>query len=1140
MKVESKKVGDGVVVITFAGNAVNALSGRLREAVAAAVRAAEADPSVKAIVLGAEYRRGFFSGGADISEFAAFADGHAPAVGSTDDFDRLENCAKPVVAAVAGTCLGGGLELALCCAARVASKNAAFGLPELKLGIIPGLGGTQRLPRVVGFGAALQMMLASETISATRANELGLMDKLVDRPHDVETAAVAYAEMLAAQPSLRKFSLQRSDKIGSAEKCTQIAEATLQSKDFKKMSSNGSMPQFAGCVRAALHGAQHGGAAGLREEGRIFLECLSGPVSRALIHMFFAQRKQAAPLDLGASAVHPQQQQASAARPIQLVGVIGGGLMGAGIATVMAKAGIRVIIKEIDSNAAEAAHARVKRNLSEKYASALELVSVTTSWDDLSRIDMGIEAVLEDVKLKQEILKTMAQVAPSHCILGTNTSTINIDLVAALIPKEHYVQGRVIGAHFFSPAHLMPLWEIVQTHSTSPEVVKACIQLAKKCKKTPIVVGNCAGFAVNRMYFPQGQAASFAVTGLGVHPYDIDRAMADFGLALGAFKLLDQVGLDVGVAVGSTFDMAFAERTFNDGLLEALLATGRKGQKSGAGFYRYENKSRVPIADAEALEPLIQAARDKQVLARGAKLVSPNLSPSQLVELVLLPCVNEACRILEEKVVNEGSDLDLCSVFGYGFPHYRGGLLHWANEACGGPRGLVDRLRAMHELSGGLPLFAPSHALVRLAYNHCASICYAPRPRRTSGSPDDIVIVGALRTAVGRAYRGGLKDTQPEDLVAPVMARLLRDSGINPDDVDDVVLGMVLPRGDSGVVQTRVAGVFAGLPVTTPVRTINRLCSSGLQAIADAAASIQAGHYNIAMAGGVESMSGAPFTNKDLTMNPRAKEVEHAMDCYLSMGETSENVALRYGVPRDKQDRLAVVSHSRAGNSLLSRKQASEIVPIKTKVVIPPPKDDKAAQPQVRAITVEQDEGIRIGTSLKGMAKLKPVFQKDGTTTAGNSSQLSDGAAMTLLMKRSEARTRGLPIRATFRAFAVVGVDPAVMGIGPAEAIPAVLEKAGLVKEDIDLFEVNEAFGSQAEYCIDVLQLNRDIVNVNGGAIAIGHPLGMTGARLTVSIINELERRGGKYGVVSMCIGTGMGAAAVIEITDDATTSSRL
>lgn len=419
-----------------------------------------------------------------------------------------------------------------------------------------------------------------------------------------------------------------------------------------------------------------------------------------------------------------------------------------------------------------------------------------------------------------------------------------------------------------------------------------------------------------------------------------------------------------------------------------------------------------------------------------------------------------------------------------------------------------------------------------------------PRPPLVAGADADVVVVSALRTPVGRGGRGNLKDTPAEDLLIPLIEQHLQRTGVPPADIGDVVVGTVLPRGDLAAVAMRVGTLCGGLPDTVPVRLVNRLCSSGLQAIADAAAAIARGDYAIALAGGVESMSQNALRAQDWKRNPRVAECKAAADSYLSMGETSENVAERFGVSRERQDRLAVASHARAARAVLSGRLEREIVPVHTSVT-PLPSPRRASQNAAREqdartpdatpaaptpVTVRRDEGFRVGVSMQSLAKLPPVFRKHGgSTTAGNSSQVSDGAALVMLMTRAEAQRRDLRPLGTLRAFAVAGVDPAVMGIGPAVAIPRAVQQAGIALDAVDLFEINEAFGSQAEYCIDSLGLDRDVVNVNGGGIALGHPLGMTGARLSVSVLHEMARRGGRFGVVSMCIGTGMGAAAVFE-----------
>ncbi|XAR58708.1 Acetyl-CoA C-acyltransferase [Bertholletia excelsa] len=319
---------------------------------------------------------------------------------------------------------------------------------------------------------------------------------------------------------------------------------------------------------------------------------------------------------------------------------------------------------------------------------------------------------------------------------------------------------------------------------------------------------------------------------------------------------------------------------------------------------------------------------------------------------------------------------------------------------------------------------------------------------------------------------------------------------------------------------------YAGFPDTVPIRTVNRQCSSGLQAVADVAAYIKAGFYDIGIGAGVETMT-VDNIERIKSDNPKVDTFAQARDCLLPMGITSENVAEHYGVTRQEQDQAAVVSHQRAAAASASGKFKDEIVPVYTKVV-----DPKTGE--VKPIIVSVDDGIRPNTNMADLAKLKPAFKKDGTTTAGNASQLSDGAGAVLLMKRSLAMQKGLPILGVFRSFAAVGVDPAVMGVGPVAAIPAAVKSAGLELDDIGLFEINEAFASQYVYSCKKLKLDTNKVNVNGGAMALGHPLGATGARSVATLLYEMKRRGKdcRFGVISMCIGSGMGAAAVFERGD--------
>lgn len=397
---------------------------------------------------------------------------------------------------------------------------------------------------------------------------------------------------------------------------------------------------------------------------------------------------------------------------------------------------------------------------------------------------------------------------------------------------------------------------------------------------------------------------------------------------------------------------------------------------------------------------------------------------------------------------------------------------------------------------------------------------------RTSAFGDDVVIVAAYRTPLCKAKRGSFKDTFADDLLAPVLKALIEKTNVNPAEVGDIVVGSVLAPGSQRASECRMAAFYAGFPETVPVRTVNRQCSSGLQAVADVAAAIKAGFYDIGIGAGLESMTTNPMAWEG-SVNPRVKDLVQAQDCLLPMGITSENVAHRFGVTREEQDQAAVESHKKAAAATAAGKFKDEIIPVHTKIVDPKSGDEKP-------IVVTVDDGIRPNATVADLAKLKPVFKKSGTTTAGNSSQVTDGAGAVLLMKRSVAMRKGLPILGVFRTFAAVGVDPAIMGIGPAVAIPAAVKAAGLEVDDIDLFEINEAFASQFVYCRKKLDLDPEKINVNGGAMAIGHPLGATGARCVATLLHEMKRRGKdcRFGVISMCIGTGMGAAAVFERGD--------
>jgi len=388
----------------------------------------------------------------------------------------------------------------------------------------------------------------------------------------------------------------------------------------------------------------------------------------------------------------------------------------------------------------------------------------------------------------------------------------------------------------------------------------------------------------------------------------------------------------------------------------------------------------------------------------------------------------------------------------------------------------------------------------------------------------EAVVVSAVRTAVGKAPRGILKDTRPDDIGALIIKEAVaRVPGLKLEEIDDVVIGCAFPESDQGLNLGRVLAMRAGFPFTVPGQTVNRFCSSGLQAIATAAFEIMAGSAEVMIAGGVEFMSQVPIMG--LTPSPNPYLVVHNPQAYTSMGLTAENVAEKFGITREDQDRFALSSHQKAAKAIKEGKFKEEILPIPAKVR--ETKEDGSVI--VKEVIFDTDEGVRYDASLEGMASLKPVFKANGTVTAGNSSQTSDAAAAVILMSRERAEAMKLKPLGVFRSFAVAGVPPEIMGIGPAFAAPKALKKAGLTVKDIGLVELNEAFASQSLYVIRELGLNLDIVNVNGGAIAVGHPLGCTGAKLTTTLLYEMKRRNVRYGLVTMCIGGGMGAAGVFE-----------
>ncbi|HEX3345319.1 MAG TPA: thiolase family protein [Polyangiaceae bacterium] len=384
---------------------------------------------------------------------------------------------------------------------------------------------------------------------------------------------------------------------------------------------------------------------------------------------------------------------------------------------------------------------------------------------------------------------------------------------------------------------------------------------------------------------------------------------------------------------------------------------------------------------------------------------------------------------------------------------------------------------------------------------------------------ENVVIAEAVRSAVGRAHKGTLALTRPDELAGQVVAALMaRVPGVKPADVEDLVLGCAMPEGEQGLNVARVVGLLGGLPIESAGVTINRFCSSGLQAIAMAAGAIVTGVNDVVVAGGVESMTMVPMTGNKLSASPEA--MRRCADVYTPMGITAENVAKRFGISRADQDAFALRSQQKAAAAQKAGKFDEEIVPVKA---------TRYENGKHVDVEFKRDELVRADTTAEGLASLKPAFAKDGSVTAGNASPLSDGAAAALVMSKAKADALGVKPLGWFRAFATAGVDPAIMGIGPIPAVRKLLAKTGLSLRDIDLVELNEAFASQSVYVQRTLEIPDEKLNVHGGAIALGHPLGCTGAKLTATALYELRRRGGRYAIVTMCIGGGMGAAGLLE-----------
>ncbi|KAL1334836.1 hypothetical protein HN51_063788 [Arachis hypogaea] len=692
---------DGVAIITIVNPPVNSLSFDVLHSLKESFDEASRRDDVKAIVVTGA--KGKFSGGFDISAFGgiqAAKERPKPGWVSIEIItDTVEASRKPSVAAIDGLALGGGLEVAMACNARLSTPTAQLGLPELQLGIIPGFGGTQRLPRLVGLTKALEMMLTSKPVKGQEAHSLGLVDGLVSADALVTTARKWALDILEhRRPWVA--SLYKTDKIeplGEAREILKFARAQA-----RKQAPNLNHPLV--CIDVIEQGIASGPRIGLMKEAEAFDGLVVSDTCKSLVHIFFAQR--------GTTKVPGITDRGLAPRKVKKVAIIGGGLMGSGIATALILSNYPVILKEVNEKFLDAGVNRVKANLQsrvkkgkmsqDKFEKTMSLLKGSLDYESFKDVDMVIEAVIENISLKQQIFADLEKYCPPHCILASNTSTIDLNLIG----QKTKSQDRIVGAHFFSPAHIMPLLEIVRTNHTSPQIIVDVLDISKKIKKTPVVVGNCTGFAVNRMFFPYTQAGLLLVE-RGADLYKIDRVITKFGMPMGPFRLADLVGFGVAVATGTQFIQNFPERTYKSMLIPLLQEEKRAGETTRKGFYLYDGK-RKASPDPE-LKNYIEKARSISGVSVDPKLVK--LSEKDIIEMIFFPVVNEACRVLDEGIAVKAADLDISAVMGMGFPPYRGGLMFWADSL--GSKYIHSRLEKWSDLYGGF--FKPCNYLAARA-----------------------------------------------------------------------------------------------------------------------------------------------------------------------------------------------------------------------------------------------------------------------------------------------------------------------------------------------------------------------------------------------------------------------------------------
>jgi 3-hydroxyacyl-CoA dehydrogenase len=679
----------GVALITIDNPPVNALSPAVVDGIARALDQFENNSSAQAAILIGAGKT--FVAGADIKEFGKITSGQSRGLELPAVLNRIEASSKPVVAAIHGTAFGGGLELALSCHYRVAAPDSQLGQPEVKLGLIPGAGGTQRLPRLIGLPKALEMCAEGNPIRSGEAFKFGLIDRIIEG--DLLAGARTFVREIAgrAAPKTR----DRNEKPTPAEQIPQIVAAARETASKKQR--NWIAPQAA--IDAVEASTRLQFDEGLALERKLFQDCLYSDQSKALIHVFFGERE---------VAKVPDIPKTTPTIPVDSAAVVGAGTMGGGIAMVFANAGIPVLLKEADQAALDRGLANIQKNYAssvkrgrftqEFVSERLKLIRPTLSYDDFAQADIVIEAVFEGMALKKQVFAELDRVCKPGAILASNTSTLNIDEIAASTSR----QDSVIGTHFFSPANVMRLLEIVRGKETSKPVIATCMQLSKRLGKVGVLVGNCRGFVGNRMFHPYIREATFLVEE-GASVEAVDKALYEFGMAMGPLATGDLAGLDVGWRIRKEYRHLEKPGVRQAFAADRLCELGRYGQKTGAGWYKYDENRRA-IPDPEV-------ARMVREWSTEAGITQRQISSQEIVERCIYGLVNEGARILEEGFASRAVDIDIIYINGYGFPPYRGGPMWYADTV--GLKKVYERVSEFHRAHG--ELWTPAPLLKRLA-----------------------------------------------------------------------------------------------------------------------------------------------------------------------------------------------------------------------------------------------------------------------------------------------------------------------------------------------------------------------------------------------------------------------------------------